>query len=68
MRPPTLAAIPTKLTVNFVLLYKSEIANREVDIVIVPTTTGQMGVLPGHVATITELKPGVVSLLVNISL
>ncbi|KAF7149335.1 hypothetical protein RHSIM_Rhsim03G0155400 [Rhododendron simsii] len=24
-------------------------------------TTGQMGVLPGHVATITELKPGVLS-------
>ena len=29
--------------------------------VIVPATTGQMGVLPGHVATISELKPGVLS-------
>ena len=29
--------------------------------VIVPATTGQMGVLPGHVATIAELKPGVFS-------
>ncbi|CAN6458315.1 unnamed protein product [Victoria cruziana] len=29
--------------------------------VIIPATTGQMGVLPGHVATITELKPGVLS-------
>lgn len=29
--------------------------------VIVPATTGQMGVLPGHVATIAELKPGVLS-------
>ncbi|KAB8105475.1 hypothetical protein EE612_039361 [Oryza sativa] len=29
-RPPTLAAIPSKLTVNFVLPYKSEIANKEV--------------------------------------
>lgn len=29
--------------------------------VIVPATTGQMGILPGHVATIAELKPGVVS-------
>ncbi|KAL6656558.1 hypothetical protein ACP70R_004338 [Stipagrostis hirtigluma subsp. patula] len=60
-RPPTPAAIPTKLTVNFVLPYKSEIANKEVDMVIVPATTGQMGVLPGHVATIAELKPGVLS-------
>uniref|UniRef100_A0A0E0I125 ATP synthase subunit delta', mitochondrial n=1 Tax=Oryza nivara TaxID=4536 RepID=A0A0E0I125_ORYNI len=60
-RPPTLAAIPSKLTVNFVLPYKSEIANKEVDMVIVPATTGQMGVLPGHVSTIAELKPGVLS-------
>lgn len=33
----------------------------QVDMVIVPATTGQMGVLPGHVATIAELKPGVIS-------
>ncbi|KAG6515494.1 ATP synthase subunit delta', mitochondrial-like [Zingiber officinale] len=60
-RPSTPASIPTKLTVNFVLPYQSEIANKEVDMVIVPATTGQMGVLPGHVATIAELKPGVLS-------
>lgn len=29
--------------------------------VIIPASTGQMGVLPGHVATISELKPGVMS-------
>lgn len=29
--------------------------------VIIPATTGQMGVLPGHVSTIAELKPGVMS-------
>lgn len=29
--------------------------------VIIPASTGQMGVLPGHVATIAELKPGVLS-------
>lgn len=29
--------------------------------VIIPATTGQMGVLPGHVATIAELKPGILS-------
>lgn len=26
--------------------------------VTVPATTGQMGILPGHVASVTDLKPG----------
>uniref|UniRef100_A0A1D1YP62 ATP synthase subunit delta', mitochondrial n=1 Tax=Anthurium amnicola TaxID=1678845 RepID=A0A1D1YP62_9ARAE len=60
-RPPTPSSIPAKLTVNFVLPYQTELGNKEVDMVIVPATTGQMGVLPGHVATIAELKPGVLS-------
>ncbi|KAI5064338.1 hypothetical protein GOP47_0021008 [Adiantum capillus-veneris] len=29
--------------------------------IIVPATTGQMGILPGHVPTIAELKPGIMS-------
>ncbi|XP_078440031.1 ATPase, F1 complex, delta/epsilon subunit [Wolffia australiana] len=60
-RPATPPSIPGKLTVNFVLPYQSELTNKEVDMVIVPATSGQMGVLPGHVATIAELKPGVLS-------
>ncbi|KAL8147130.1 ATP synthase subunit delta', mitochondrial [Apium graveolens] len=60
-RPATPSSIPSKLTVNFVLPYASELANKEVDMVIVPATTGQMGILPGHVPTIAELKPGVMS-------
>ncbi|KAK1285259.1 hypothetical protein QJS10_CPB20g01328 [Acorus calamus] len=60
-RPPTPSSIPSKLTVNFVLPYKSELTAKEVDMVIIPATTGQMGVLPGHVATIAELKPGILS-------
>ncbi|XP_042511473.1 ATP synthase subunit delta', mitochondrial-like [Macadamia integrifolia] len=60
-RPATPSSIPTKLTVNFVLPYQSELSAKEVDMVIIPATTGQMGVLPGHVATISELKPGVLS-------
>ncbi|TKY63854.1 ATP synthase subunit delta' [Spatholobus suberectus] len=60
-RPPTPSALPSKLTVNFVLPYASQLSAKEVDMVIVPATTGQMGVLPGHVATIAELKPGVLS-------
>lgn len=60
-RPPTPSSIPSKLTVNFVLPYASELSTKEVDMVIIPASTGQMGVLPGHVATISELKPGVMS-------
>ncbi|CAN8245778.1 unnamed protein product [Cochlearia groenlandica] len=60
-RPSTSSSIPTKLTVNFVLPYTSELSAKEVDMVIIPATTGQMGVLPGHVPTITELKPGIMS-------
>ncbi|KAJ4951951.1 hypothetical protein NE237_028783 [Protea cynaroides] len=60
-RPPPASSIPSKLTVNFVLPYQSELSAKEVDMVIIPATTGQMGVLPGHVATISELKPGVMS-------
>lgn len=60
-RPPTPSSIPTKLTVNFVLPYSSELSTKEVDMVIIPASTGQMGVLPGHVATIAELKPGIMS-------
>ncbi|KAK5837988.1 hypothetical protein PVK06_006715 [Gossypium arboreum] len=39
----------------------SPTSSNQVDMVIVPATTGQMGVLPGHVATIAEFKPGVLS-------
>ena len=34
----------------------------QVDSVIIPATSGQMGVLPGHVPAICELKPGVLSI------
>ncbi|EXB38367.1 ATP synthase subunit delta' [Morus notabilis] len=60
-RPPIPSSVPSKLTVNFVLPYASELSAKEVDMVIIPATTGQMGVLPGHVSTIAELKPGVLS-------
>ncbi|XP_022718208.1 ATP synthase subunit delta', mitochondrial-like [Durio zibethinus] len=60
-RPVTPSSIPSKITVNFVLPYASELSSKEVDMVIVPATTGQMGVLPGHVPTIAELKPGILS-------
>ncbi|KAL8154329.1 hypothetical protein V2J09_012089 [Rumex salicifolius] len=61
-RPATPTSIPTKLTVNLALPYSSLLSSKEVDSVIIPATTGQMGVLPGHVATIAELKPGLLSI------
>ncbi|KAK9266868.1 hypothetical protein L1049_027127 [Liquidambar formosana] len=57
--PPT--SIPSKITLNFVLPYASELSNKEVDMVIIPATNGQMGVLPRHVPTIAQLRPGVLS-------
>ncbi|KAL6532978.1 hypothetical protein OROMI_027090 [Orobanche minor] len=60
-RRPTPSTIPSKLTVNFVLPYNSILSSKEVDMVIVPATTGHMGVLPGHVPTIAELKPGILT-------
>ncbi|CAI9770380.1 unnamed protein product [Fraxinus pennsylvanica] len=62
-RPSSISAadIASKLTVNLVSPY-SEFSNREVDMVVVPATTGQMGILPGHMASISELKPGVLSI------
>ncbi|GAB4844256.1 hypothetical protein Ancab_037620, partial [Ancistrocladus abbreviatus] len=59
--PPVPSSIPPKLTFNFYLPYSPELSDKEVDMVIVPATTGQMGILPGHVGTILELKPGVLA-------
>ncbi|CAM8923912.1 unnamed protein product [Rhodiola kirilowii] len=60
-RPAAPSTVPSKLTVNFVLPYASELTAKEVDMVMVPSSTGQLGVLPGHVPTIAELKPGLLS-------
>lgn len=60
-RPSVPTTLPTKLTVNFVLPHEFEMQAKEVDMVIVPATSGQMGVLPGHVPTIAEMKPGIMS-------
>ncbi len=36
-------------------------ASPQVDQVSIPATTGEFGVLPGHVATVAQLKPGVLA-------
>ncbi|KAK4414314.1 ATP synthase subunit delta', mitochondrial [Sesamum alatum] len=56
------ASTPSKLTINLLSHYSSELSNKQVDMVIVPATTGQMGILPGHVASISELKAGLLSI------
>ncbi|GBG64338.1 hypothetical protein CBR_g41539 [Chara braunii] len=60
-RPEVPAAIPDKLTFNFFMPHAREIDGEQVDMVILPATTGQMGVLPGHVPTVAQLRPGVLS-------
>lgn len=57
------AAIPEKLTLNLSLPYTMPFTAKEVDSVIIPSTSGQMGVLPGHVPTIAELRPGLLTVL-----
>mmetsp|Transcript_64107 Transcript_64107/g.171648 ORF Transcript_64107/g.171648 Transcript_64107/m.171648 type:complete len:172 (+) Transcript_64107:19-534(+) len=52
--------IPTKLTLNFLAPHQAIMSKSQVDMVIVPGASGAFGVLPGHVPTISELKPGVV--------
>lgn len=49
------------LTLNFTLPSKALYAESAVEMVILPGGDGQFGVMPSHVPTITEVKPGVVS-------
>ncbi|XP_074280049.1 ATP synthase subunit delta', mitochondrial-like [Silene latifolia] len=61
-KPPFPGSIPNKLTINFYLRYSFDISTKQVDMITVPATTGQMSILPGHMASMTELNPGVLSL------
>ena len=55
------ATPPAKLTLNFYMPHDIEMDGAEVDSVQIPAVTGDMGVLPGHVPTVAQLRPGVVS-------
>lgn len=46
-----------KLTVD-VLTPQSQIYSGEADEILVPTVNGQLGILPGHVALLTQIEPG----------
>lgn len=58
---PAAAATPSKLTLNFYMpsgvVYKGE----QVDLALIPAVTGDFGVMPGHVPTVAQLRPGVVA-------
>lgn len=54
-------APPAGLTLNFALPSKTLYTEANVEMVILPGGDGMFGVMANHVPTITELKPGIVS-------
>ncbi|KAL6772071.1 ATP16 [Auxenochlorella protothecoides x Auxenochlorella symbiontica] len=55
------ASVPDKLKFNFYIPSAAINQGSSVDLVLLPATTGDFGVMPGHVPTVAELRPGVVS-------
>ncbi|KAK9833391.1 hypothetical protein WJX81_001144 [Elliptochloris bilobata] len=55
------AAVPSKLTLNFFLPHEQQMKAKEVDMVLLPAVTGDFGVMPGHVPTVAQLRPGVIT-------
>ena len=55
------AAAGDKMVLNFVVPDKAIVSKSRVEMVVLPATRGEMGVLPNHVATMAQLKPGVVA-------
>jgi len=58
---PEGAPVPSKLTFNFYLPHDKPYTSAEVDMVLVPAVTGDFGVMPGHVPTAAQLRPGVLT-------
>ena len=63
--PDVPATPPAKLTLNFYVPHNIEFDGAEVYQVQVPATSGDMGVLPGHVPTVVQMRPGVVAVTLN---
>lgn len=63
--PPTdkkeITGVPDKLTFSLYLPHEIEMQKEEVDLVLLPASTGDFGVMPGHVPVIAQLRPGVVT-------
>lgn len=47
-----------KITLNLVTPEKQLLADKEVDMVVLPALLGEMGILPGHIQTIVQLGLG----------
>lgn len=59
--PKEAAGIPAKMQFNFFVPHETISSNQEVDLVLIPATTGDFGAMPGHVPTVAQLRPGVVT-------
>ena len=55
------APTPSKVSFNFYLPHQVIHQAAEVDLVLLPATTGDFGVMPGHVPVVAQLRPGVVT-------
>eukprot|EP00239_Pterosperma_sp_CCMP1384_P000681 CAMPEP_0197845766 /NCGR_PEP_ID=MMETSP1438-20131217/2653_1 /TAXON_ID=1461541 /ORGANISM="Pterosperma sp., Strain CCMP1384" /LENGTH=212 /DNA_ID=CAMNT_0043457189 /DNA_START=127 /DNA_END=765 /DNA_ORIENTATION=+ len=55
------APLPNKLKFNFFMPHSVEMNEEEVDMVLVPGAAGDFGILPGHVPTVAQLRPGVMT-------
>jgi len=55
------APAPSKVTFNFYLPHQVIHAGTEIDMVLMPATTGDFGVMPGHVPAVAQLRPGVIT-------
>lgn len=54
--------VPDKLQFNFFLPHDTVCQSEKVDLVLMPAVTGDFGVMPGHVPTVAQLRPGVVTI------
>ncbi|KAJ8907939.1 hypothetical protein NDN08_008042 [Rhodosorus marinus] len=52
---------PTKLMFNFLVPSSSVYKDAEVDMVVIPAATGEMGIVSSHVPTVAQMIPGMVS-------
>mmetsp|Transcript_29174 Transcript_29174/g.82278 ORF Transcript_29174/g.82278 Transcript_29174/m.82278 type:complete len:213 (-) Transcript_29174:126-764(-) len=55
------APTPSKVSFNFYLPHQIIHQASEVDLVLLPATTGDFGVMSGHVPVVAQLRPGVVT-------
>jgi F-type H+-transporting ATPase subunit delta len=55
------SGVPNKLKLNFFVPHETVCQAEAVDMVLMPAVTGDFGVMPGHVPTVAQLRPGVVT-------